>query len=129
VEDVGLGRLVLDDQQLFVRDGWARRLKVPRCDFGTGMTPSEVHDLSMCIDLEQLVAYSDAVVERTLEVVQHLDAEDLDAINDAAYVQRVVDEDAFVTEDASWVPAYMNGQPKGFFLGHLGGWVTGPAGV
>lgn len=51
--------------------------------------------------------------------MQRLDAEDRDAINDAAYVQRVVDQDGFVTEDASWVPAYMNGQPKGFFLCHL----------
>lgn len=56
VEDVGVNRLVLDDQQLFIRDGWATRLNVPRSDFGTGMTPSEVSDLSMCIDLEQLVA-------------------------------------------------------------------------
>ncbi len=119
VEDVGVNRLVLDDQQLFERGGWARRLNVPRCDFGTGMTAAEVRDLSVCIDLEQLLAYSDAVVERTLHVVQRMHPEDLDAINDAAYMQRVVVQDGFVSEDASWVPEYMEGQPKGFFLGHL----------
>jgi hypothetical protein len=119
VEDVGLNRFVLDDEQLFVRDGWETRLNVARRDFGTGMTPTEVRDLSMCIDLEQLRAYSDAVVERTLAVADRLQPEDLDTINDADYVQRVMDGDGFVTEDQSWVPDYMKGQPKGFFLCHL----------
>jgi hypothetical protein len=68
------------------------RLNVARCDFSPTTTPTEVHDLSICIDLEQLVAYSDAVVERTLEVVRGLHPEDLDAINDAAYVQQSTHE-------------------------------------
>jgi len=119
VEDVGVNRLVLDEQQLFDRGEWATRLSVPRRDFGTGMTPAEVRELSKRIDLAQLVTYSDAVVERTLDVAQCLNPDDLDVINDAAYVQRIVDEDGFVSEDAGWVPEYMKGQPKGFFLCHL----------
>jgi hypothetical protein len=59
------------------------------------------------------------VVERTLDVAEHLHPEELDAINDAEYVQGVMDEDGFVTEDQSWVPDYMKGQPKGFFLCHV----------
>jgi hypothetical protein len=83
------------------------------------MTQDEVHDLSARIDLEQLCAYADAVAERTLGVVHSMQPEDLDAINDAAYIQHVVDQDGFVTEDAAWVPEYMNGQSKGLFLCHL----------
>jgi hypothetical protein len=119
VEDIGVNRLVLDDQQLFARDGWAQRLNVSRVDFGTGMSPAEVCELGARVDLDQLLAYSDAVIERTLNVVRRMQPEDLDEINDAAYVQRVMDEDSFVTEDASWVPDYMKGQPRGFFLCHL----------
>lgn len=119
VEDVGVNRLVLDDQQVFDSGEWARRLNVPRHDFGTGMTQAEVRNLSASVDLVQLVAYTDAVADRTQKVAQGMRPEDLDTINDAAYVQRVVDQDGFVTEDAAWVPEYMNGQPKGFFLCHL----------
>jgi hypothetical protein len=60
VEDVGVNRLVVDDEQLFVRGGWATRLKVARYDFGTGMTPAEVDDLSASIDVRQLLDYSGA---------------------------------------------------------------------
>ena len=104
VEDVGVNRLVLDDRQIIERNGWASRLNVTRRDFGTGMTPAEVCELSMSIDLEQLAAYRDAVEEHTLDVVHRIHPDDLDTINEAAYVQRVVDEDAFVSEDAGWVP-------------------------
>jgi len=119
VEDVGVNRLVVNEEQVFVRGSWAKRLRVSRCDFGTGMTATEVSDLSTCIDLEELLAYADAVTQRTQQVVLALRPEDLDAINDAAYVQHVVDQDHFVTEEAAWVPDYMHGQPKGFFLAHL----------
>ena len=118
-EDVGVNRLVLDDRQVFDRDAWALRLKVSRRDIGTGMTQAEVRELSACIDLVQLAAYTDAVVERTQGVEKTMRPEDLDAINEAEYVQRVVDQDGFVTEDAGWVPQYMHGQPKAFFLCHL----------
>jgi hypothetical protein len=111
--------MVLDDEQLFVRDGWARRLNVPRRDFGTGMTPAEGCDLSSDVDLDQVLAYSDAVIARTLDVVRSLSAEELDRVNDPSYVQGVVDRDYVVTEDTSRVPAYMNGQTRGFFLIHL----------
>ena len=62
---------------------------------------------------------ADRQIERTLDVAQCLNPDDLDVINDATYVQRIVDEDGFVSEDAGWVPEYMKGQPKGFFLCHL----------
>lgn len=119
VEDVGVNRLVLDDQQVFDSGEWARRLNVPRQDFGTGMTQAEVRSLSACVDLVQLAAYTDAVADRTRKVVQGMRPEDLDTINDAAYIQRVVDQDGFVTEGQGWVPAYMQGQPRGFFLCHM----------
>ena len=119
VEDVGVNRLVADDRQVFDRGEWAPRLNVPRRDFGTGMTPDEVRDLSARIDLAALRAYWQAVGHRTEEVVHGLRPEDLDQVNDAAYVRGVVEHDGFVTEDALWVRDYMEGQTRGFFLCHL----------
>ena len=119
VEDVGVNRLVVDDRQVFDRGGWAPRLNVARRDFGTGMTPDEVHAMSARIDLDALRAYWEAVGRRTGEVVAGLRAEELDEVRDAAYLGRLFAQDGFLTEDALWVRDYMEGQTRGFFLCHL----------
>ncbi len=90
VEDVGVNRLVVDDRQVFDRGGWAPRLNVARRDFGTGMTPGEVHEMSARIDLDALRAYWEAVGRRTEEVVAGLRAEELDEVRDAEYPRRRV---------------------------------------
>ena len=91
-----------------------------RRDFGTGMTPDEVLDLSAQINVPALHAYWDAVEERTIAVVQDLGTDDLDTILDATHVHRVFANDEVVTPDALWVRDYMEGQTRGFFLIHLG---------
>ena len=120
VEDIGINRFVTDGEQVFDGGGWGTRLGVTRRDFGTGMTPDEVLTLSAQINVEALHAYWDAVEDRTVAVVQGLHPEDLDTILDAAHVHRVFAHDQVVTPDALWVRDYMEGQPRGFFLIHLG---------
>jgi DinB superfamily len=120
VEDIGINRFVSDGEQVFTTGDWDRRLGVARRDLGTGMTPDEVLDLSGRIDLPALHAYWDAVEERTVAVVQALCAEDLDTILDATHVHRVFAHDELDTPDALWVRDYMEGQPRGYFLIHLG---------
>ena len=120
VEDIGINRFVSDGEQVFDDGDWAKRLGVARRDFGTGMTPDEVLDLSARIEVEALHAYWDAVEDRTVAVVQSLHPEDLDTILDASHVYRVFDHDEVVRPDALWVRDYMEGQPRGFFLIHLG---------
>src|SRR4051812_8848907 len=107
VEDIGLNRFVSDGEQVFDGGGWGTRFGVTRRDFGTGMTPDEVLDLSARIDVEALHAYWDAVEERTIAVVQNLLPEDLDTILEANHVHRVFAQDEVVTPDALWVRDYM----------------------
>jgi hypothetical protein len=119
-EDIGINRFVTDGQQVFDGGDWGRRLGVTRRDLGTGMTPGEVLDLSAQVDVPALHAYWDAVEERTIAVVQGLCPTDLDEILDATRVRQVFAHDALDTADALWVRDYMEGQPRGFFLIHLG---------
>jgi hypothetical protein len=120
VEDIGINRFVTDGEQVFDAGAWGSRLGVARRDLGTGMTPDEVLDLSARIDLPALHAYWDAVEERTLAIVERLRPADLDAILDAAYVRQVFARDGLATPEAGWVCDYMENQPRGFFLIHLG---------
>jgi hypothetical protein len=120
VEDIGVNRFVTDGEQVFDTGDWSTRLGVDRRDLGTGMTPDEVLDLSARIDVPALHDYWDAVEERTVTVVQGLCPENLDTILDATHVQRVFAHDELDTPDALWVRDYMENQPRGFFLIHLG---------
>ena len=120
VEDIGINRFVTDGEQVFDIGDWGTRLGVARRDLGTGMTPDEVLDLSARIDVPALHDYWDAVEERTVAVVQALHPEDLDTILDATHVQRIFAHDELDTPDALWVCDYMENQPRGFFLIHLG---------
>jgi hypothetical protein len=120
VEDVGINRFVSDGQQVFDSGDWGQRLGVIRRDFGTGMTPDEVLDLSARIDVPALHAYWDSVEERTVAVVSGLHPEDLDTILDAPHIHRIFAHDEVVRPDALWVRDYMEDQPRGFFLIHLG---------
>jgi hypothetical protein len=120
VEDIGINRFVTDGEQVFNGDDWSARLGVARRDLGTGMTPEEVLALSAVIDVEALHAYWDAVEARTIAVVQDLRPEDLDTILDAAHVHHVFARDELDIPEALWVRDYMEEQPRGFFLVHLG---------
>ena len=68
------------DEQLLTRGGWDARMSEPRRDFGAGMTPAEVADLSAGIDLAGLRGYYEAVTEETRRFVE--DQFDFDTIND-----------------------------------------------
>jgi hypothetical protein len=120
VEDIGVNRFVTDGQQVFDAGDWGNRLGVTRRDLGTGMTTEEVLALSARIDVPALHAYWDAVEERTIAVVESLCPEDLDTILDASRVQWIFAHDELDTPDALWVCDYMENQPRGFFLIHLG---------
>ena len=71
-EDVALN-VVLSGHGEVYRGGWADKLGIDRVDIGTGMTPSEVSDLSQRVDLEALLSYRLAVARRTREVVAQLE--------------------------------------------------------
>ena len=79
------------DEQLLTRDGWDRRMRVQRRDFGTGMTTGEMAVLSADINLEALRGYWDAVYAETRRFAQGLDFDALAEPVDAAFRRRALD--------------------------------------
>jgi hypothetical protein len=122
-EDLGVSRFVGHRPQLFFEEAWGERLNVPDADLGTGMTAEEVAQLSARIDLDGLRAYWAGLEHRTRAIVSGLHPEDLDAVNDPAYIREVVETDRMFREAGRWGEGYWAELPdrsKGYFLGYLG---------
>lgn len=68
-EDI-FANVVLTERDQVLDDGWLARLKVPRRDFGVGMTKPEVTELTASVDVAALRDYRDAVGRRTQELVR-----------------------------------------------------------
>jgi hypothetical protein len=120
-EDVAVSRFVVRQPQLFDEGGWSARLGVPRRDVGTSMTQDEVSDLSAGIDLVELSAYWRAIGERTQHLLQGLSATDLDEVNEAAYAERVLADEQFLSPRAAWaLDAVVSGKTRGQTLATLG---------
>ena len=78
-EDVAVNLVVSAGSQV-LDDAWARRMNVPGCDMGSGMTDDEVDDLTARADIAAVRAYRSAVGLRTREVVRALRPEAWDEI-------------------------------------------------
>ncbi len=108
VEDVGVNRFVADRPQV-LEDGWLAKLGVARRDVGTGMSDTEVDDLSTRIDQDALRGYWDAVTRRTLEVVASLRGSDLEAVVPRERVERVALAEGAVAAGAEWLTEFWAG--------------------
>ena len=108
IEDVGVNRFLSDRPQA-LDEGWLGRLKVPRRDVGTGMSDGEVDELSLCIDLEALRGYWEAVTTRTLAVVETLEGTDLEALVPGERVRSVVLAEDVVAPGAEWLTEFWAG--------------------
>jgi len=108
IEDVGVNRFLSDRPQA-LDEGWLGRLKVPRRDVGTGMSDSEVDELSLRIDLEALRGYWEAVTTRTLAVVETLEGTDLEALVPGERVRSVVLAEDVVAPGAEWLTEFWAG--------------------
>jgi hypothetical protein len=78
-EDAAVNPVVAGRDQV-LDDEWVRRMNVPWRIIGTGMTDSEVTDMSARADVAAVRAYRSAVGVRTREVVQALPADTWDEI-------------------------------------------------
>lgn len=76
-EDVAINVVVAGIDQVLDAE-WARRLNVPWRIIGTGMTESEVGELTACANVEAVRAYRSAVGTRTRQVVRTLRADEWD---------------------------------------------------
>ena len=120
-EDIGLNRMVIDGRQVFDDGGWLDKLKIPYRHFGIGMTAVEVAGVAATIDIHLLEEDSRQVGERTMEIVNKLDSASLDAIvTDDHILQVLKEEGAVKPEKVMDSLAAYKGNPKGWFLMHMG---------
>ncbi len=120
-EDIGINRMVTDGKQVFDEGGWMDKLQLPYRHFGIGMTAVEVAGVAVTIDIHLLQEYATKVGERTLQVVDKLDSASLDAIVSDDFILQVLKEEGAVKpEKVKASLAAYQGNPKGWFLMHMG---------
>jgi hypothetical protein len=106
VEDVGVNRFLVDGEQVLGAGGWLEQMRITRRDVGTGMNDAEVDQLGATIALDALHGYWDAVMARTLAVVDTLAGEDLDAVVAAERIRRVASVEGGVAAGAEWLTEF-----------------------
>lgn len=76
-EDVLLNRSVREEEQLWIRGGWADKFGIPAADTGLGYTGQQVKDMP-AISIENLLAYYRGVRAETLECIGTIDPAEMD---------------------------------------------------
>jgi hypothetical protein len=113
-EDV-VGGAILSSGGQVLDDGWDVKMHVTRRDIGTGMTPTEVRELSQRIDIDALLEYRLTVGRRTKELVGQLDDRSFDepVTPDNVDVLRALET---FGEHAGWVGDYWQTKTRAWFL-------------
>ena len=94
IEDVAMNMVVAGSPQIFSQDDWPMRMRVTFRDAGNDMTEEEILALSAAIDIEALRSYRVAVGQRTRQIVQNFQPEDLKRKADPQRIQLVMEEGA-----------------------------------
>ena len=76
IEDLTIGILVAERGQLFNNE-WKRQLNTPITDTGNALSDDEIMELSSQLNIEELIAYRNAVGQRTHEIIASLSADDI----------------------------------------------------
>lgn len=76
IEDLTMGILVAGGGQIF-DDKWKKQLNAPISDTGNALSDDEIMELSCQLDIEALIAYRNAVGQRTRDIVASLSAGDI----------------------------------------------------
>lgn len=98
IEDIVMNMLVTGRDQLFTRDGWAKKLNVEIVHSANRMSETGVKELSAKVNLRALKSYRLAVGRRTRQIVPKLKAEDFKKKVDPVRLQIVLDEGAVLPE-------------------------------
>lgn len=105
IEDVAMNLLVAGSPQILNQDNWLERMKITIWDTGNAMSKEGVVDLSATIDIEGLRTYRVEVGQKTREIIEQLQPEDLRQGVESSRLERVMAEGA-VVEAASGLIDY-----------------------
>ena len=76
-EDILLNYGSREEEQLWIRGGWAEKFGIPASDIGVGYTSEQVRNMPST-PIENLMAYYQAVRNETFEYISKVDAKELD---------------------------------------------------
>lgn len=103
IEDLTMNLLVDKKEQVFNAD-WTEKLNVSIADTGNALTDDEIMELSTNINIEELLAYRNAVAKRTREIVSGLKPEDMKRKMDKSDLERILAEGGVTEqEDSIWL--------------------------
>ncbi len=105
IEDTAMNLLVAGSPQVFSQTEWPQRLGVSVRDSGNEWSQEAVADLSQAIDFQALRAYRLAVGQRTRQIVEQLQPDQLQQKVDPARLQRVMEQGA-LTEASRGIAEY-----------------------
>jgi uncharacterized damage-inducible protein DinB len=86
VSDRWANSTVLGNEELWIRDGWTKRLGMPADKYGRGETPEQVRDFPS-VDIALVLEYYDAAHASILAMIDALERADLDRDVFAEYRQ------------------------------------------
>jgi hypothetical protein len=116
-EDI-FSNIILSGRDQVVDDGWLARLKISRRDFGIGITPPEVAELTATVDVAALRDYRDAVGRRTQEVIRGLGPSDWQGELQASALEKAASLGCFGPKGEMVAKAF-TGRPRVGILGGL----------
>jgi len=108
--------LIQENRRQVLDDSWLTRLNVSRRDVGTGMTREECTTFNQSVDVAALKAYWDAVGDAVRSVARSVSTEELSAPVDVGRLHRMKDDGALANERAMWLPSFLEGKNKAWFL-------------
>jgi hypothetical protein len=115
IEDITLNILLAGSAQLFRRGAWRSKLKAPTEEVGNAMNRDAVESLSRSLDWKALLAYRQAVGQRTRVIVSGLTRDQLKPKPAPDRLERIADEGA-VCEQSQWLLSYWGGHPAANLL-------------
>lgn len=108
--------LIQSNRSQVLDPAWLQRMNVPRRDVGTGMTREECTIFNREVDVAGLQAYWNAVGDSVREVAKSVPAVELSDPVDTGRLHRMLEDGSIGNERAKWVPAFLEGKTKSWFL-------------
>jgi len=108
--------LIAPNRRQLLDEQWLARMNMRRCDVGTGMTREECTGFNESINVAGVREYWEAVGNAVREVARSVSASDLSKPVNTAALDRMLDDGTIANERARWLPSFLKGKNKGWFL-------------
>lgn len=114
-EDIGTSAMVAGETEVLDTGHWAKRLGISRRDLATGMSDEEVSDFTAAVDIDALLEYSDAVGQRTEQLVRAISPGAWSQVPDQVHLKRLSDQGTFGPGAQNLITTW-TGKPRWFFM-------------